>query len=158
MQAILVLLSLPIIILNFAGGVAGGIWLGILGKWHLLGYGLAAFICSSFLLGLALLPGMAFAVPATMAAERNRFLAAGCFAVLGNIWTYGVLTAWCVGSFLLIVSEHTSGSLWPYLLWSYSVVTGPWTYLASREAQADPNSFSSTTAFAACLGAIAMMV
>ncbi len=145
-------------ILNFAGGIVGGIWLATIGQWHLLGYGLVGIISSSFLLGLALLPGMAFLVPASMAVERNRFVTAGCFAALGNIWTYGVLTAWCVGSFLLIVPAHKSGSLWPYLLWSYSVATGPWTYMASREAQADSNSFSSTTAFAACVGAITMMV
>lgn len=145
-------------ILNFVSGIIGGIWLALLGNWSLLGYGLATIIFSSALLGIALLPGLAFAFPATIAAERNRLITAGLFAVLGNIWTYGVLTTWCVGSFILIIADHKSGSLWPYLLWSYSVATGPWTYLAAREAQSDPNSFASTTAFAACLGAIAMMV
>jgi hypothetical protein len=61
-------------------------------------------------------------------------------------------------TFSFVVEQAKAGSIWPYLLWAYSVATGPWTYMASRETQVDPNSPSSITAFFVCMGAAAMMV
>ena len=38
--AIIGLISIPVMLLNFGGAIIGGIWLAILGNWGLLGVGL----------------------------------------------------------------------------------------------------------------------
>jgi hypothetical protein len=157
MQAIFTLLAVPIFILNFAGGIVGGIWLAILGDWPPLIMGIGAWIISTLSISLVLSPGLIFEIPAAMALERGNYVLGGLLALLGNLWTYGIMIVWCVGSFVFILAEHKSGSPWPYLLWAYSIATGPWGYLASREAQSDSNSLSSIVAFCACIGVVAMM-
>jgi hypothetical protein len=157
MQALLGLLLLPIAILNFAGGIVGGIWLAVLGQWSLLGVGLGAAIASTMILGLILMPGMLFAAPAAAAIDKGHYFIGTLSGIIALLWTNVVVVAWCVVTFFYCFEQSKSGSILPYLLWAYSVATGPWTYMASREAQADPNSPSSTTAFFACLGGAAMM-
>src|SRR5208283_1333098 len=57
MLAIIVgVLSVPIMILNFASGIIAGIWLAILGEWSLLGIGILFLFTSHWLIGLLLLP------------------------------------------------------------------------------------------------------
>jgi hypothetical protein len=145
-------------LLNFAGGIVGGIWLAILGQWSLVGGGLAVGIASTFILSLALMPGFLFLVPATAALERKRFLFGTLLGAISFAWTLSIISLWGVASFLLVLPEERGIGLLPYLLWAYSIATGPWTYMASRESQADPNSSSSITAFFACLGAAATML
>jgi hypothetical protein len=55
------LISIPVMLLNLGGGIVGGIWLVVLGKWGLLGIGLASVFISSIGLGLALTPSMLLA-------------------------------------------------------------------------------------------------
>ena len=68
-NAILGLISIPIMLLNFGGGIVGGIWLATLGKWGLLGLGVASMLLSSSGLGLVLTPGLLFAVPGGLALD-----------------------------------------------------------------------------------------
>lgn len=157
MQAFLSVLVLPIAILNFAGGILGGIWLAVLGQWSLVGLGLAAAVASTMVLGFLLMPGMLFAAPAALAMEKGHYVIGILSGAIALLWTNVVIIVWCVVTFSFVVEQAKAGSIWPYLLWAYSVATGPWTYMASRETQADPNSPSSTTAFFACMGAAAMM-
>jgi hypothetical protein len=157
MQAIFSLLVVPIAILNFGGGILGGIWLAVLGEWSLIGIGLAATIASTMLLSLMLMPGLLFSAPAALALEKGHYFIGILLGAVSALWTYIVIVAWCVLAFGFVVYQHHSGSIWPYLLWAYSVSTGPWTYMAQQEARADPNSFSPLTAFFACVGAVAMM-
>jgi hypothetical protein len=149
-------LSLPVMLLNFGGGIVGGIWLLILGNWALLGLGLLSMFISSIGLSLALAPGLLFSGPGVLALGRKRYVI-GCIALLlGNLWTFVVMTVWCVGSFYVVFrSYYTGGSIWPYLLWAYGMATGPWTYMAAREGQ--DSIGSSLSAFGACIGAIVIM-
>jgi hypothetical protein len=157
MGAFFSLLVLPIAILNFAGGIVGGIWLAVLGQWSLLGVGLAAGIASTMMLGLLLMPGMLFAAPAAVAMEKGHYVIGILSGAIALLWTHVVVIAWCLVTFSFVVEQSKAGPIWPYLLWAYSVATGPWTYMASRETQANPNSPADITAFFACLGAAAMM-
>ncbi len=142
-------------LLNFGGGVVGGIWLAILGKWDLIGLGVASMLISSFGLGLVLTPGFLFVAPAGLALDRGHYVIGGLCLVLANLWTYIVMTVWSVGCFKVVFSHYDSGSIWPYLLWAYGMATGPWTYMAAR---GGPDEFGSHIgAFGACVGAIAIM-
>jgi hypothetical protein len=157
MQAIFSLLVVPIAILNFGGGIVGAIWLAVLGQWSLIGIGLAATIFSTMLLGIVLMPGLIFAAPAAVAFDKGHYVVGILLGAISALWTYIVIVVWCVLAFGFIVDQHHGGAILPYLLWAYSVSTGPWTYMAQHEARADPNSFSPLTAFFACIGAAAMM-
>jgi hypothetical protein len=159
MGALFSLVSVPVMILNFAGGIVGGIWLALLGQWRLVGLGLAASFVSTFGIGLALAPGFLFAAPGIILVQKGKHLIGGILQFVSALWSYVVMTVWCVGSFYVVFSFYPGGSLWPYLLWSYSTATAPWTYMAQRQAMdgSDPAGASALTAFGACLGALALM-
>jgi hypothetical protein len=157
MKALFGLLAIPVVFLNFTGGIVGGIWLAALGQWWLVGFGLAAAISATMLLGVLLMPRIVFAAPAAYAIERGNYLIGILSGIISLSWTYVVMIAWCVITFSYVVDQAKNGSIWPYLLWAYSVATGPWTYMASQDARVDPDSQAPVTAFFCCLGVIAMM-
>jgi len=135
MQALITVLMLPLLILNMLGGIASGIWLAILGEWWAIGYGLLAFFASAFVLSFVLLPGVVFAGPAAMLAERGRNILALPFVFLGGLYVYAVVTAWCVLVFYFFMRHANADNHLPLLIWSYGVATGPWSFLASKESQ-----------------------
>jgi hypothetical protein len=154
--AIISVLSIPVMLLNFGGGIVGGIWLMVIGNWSLFGLGILSMFVSSFGLGLALAPGLLFTGPAALLMERGRNVIGMACAMLGNLYTFAVMTVWCVGCFYVVFRlYYRGGSIWPYLLWTYGMATGPWTYMAAREGQ--HSIASNLSAFGACIGAIAMM-
>ncbi len=153
-QAILGLISIPVMLLNF-GWIVGGIWLVILGEWGLLGLGLASMFISSFGLGFVLMPGFLLALPGTLALDRGEHVIGGLCVLASNLWTLVVITVWCVGCFYVVLRYYNAGSIWPYLLWAYGMATGPWSYMAARGGSNETGSLLS--AFGACVGAIAIM-
>lgn len=48
LNKIIEILSVPIMILNIAGGIVGGIWLAILGEWTLIVIGVLLLFTSHF--------------------------------------------------------------------------------------------------------------
>ncbi len=154
--AIVRLLSIPILLLNFGGGIAGAVWLVILSQWAVLGIGIAATILSWFALGLLLAPNLLFSRLSAAALDRGSYTAGVIWVLVCNLWSSAVMTAWCAGCFAALAGTYNgNGSLWPYLLWAYGVATGPWIYMAAAEGQELPAPFVS--AFGACAGAIAIM-
>jgi len=155
--AVIGVLSVPVYLLNFGGGIVGGIWLAISGNWKLILIGfLAMIVSSSFLMALALSPGLLCVGAAALATRGRRHIVASFFVLISNLYTSAVMTVWCVGCFYFVLqSFYGGGSLWPYLLWAYGMATGPWSYMAARDSKDAVGS--SLSAFGACVGAIAMM-
>jgi hypothetical protein len=87
MAALVLLLTLPFVILNFLGGIVSGVWLAILGEWWAIGYGVLSLFVSTFILSLVLLPGVAIATPAMMLLEKGRVVLAFPFILLSQIYT-----------------------------------------------------------------------
>ena len=142
-------------LLNFLGGIVGGVWLAVLGKWGLLGIGILSIFISSSSIVWTMMPSLLLTVPGALAIERGKWAIGMPCLLIANLWISAVMAVWCVGCFWIVKSYHTNGTIWPYLLWAYSMATGPWTYMASKSA---PDEYGSTiSAFAACLGAIAIM-
>lgn len=156
MQAIVLLLVLPFILLNMLGGLCGGIWLAILGEWRLVFFGILYMMGGSFLISFLLLPGMAFAAPAAMAAERRRFVLTAILGVPAIGWTFAAMTVSCV-LISAAIGRHIEGSPIPYLLWAYAAATAPWSYMASAEARSGNDSASGPLLFCQ-LGTISVMV
>ena len=82
----------PLSLLNIFGGVVSGVWLAILGEWRVIGTGVLALFVSGMALGLAMMPGLIFSLPAAAMLERGNkiggyiftFLSLGFFASAHN--------------------------------------------------------------------------
>jgi hypothetical protein len=116
-QGILSVLALLVQLMNSFGITVGAIWLAVLGKWSLIGLGLAAAFVSIFALGLLLLPSAALSLAAIAAlpAKNVALRLLGILAlVLANSWMLLVMIIWCVGSFFFVLGEHNEGgTIWP---------------------------------------------
>ena len=157
MKTLLSLVSLPIMLLNFAGGIVAGIWLIIQGHWGLPILAILISIGVTWIISIFLAPTILLAMPMTAIIEKRKF---GFIYLLGGVsslWTYAVMTAWCVGAFIVIISNWDGGSIWPYVLLGYSLATGPWTYMASKEGSNGVDATSIGTFFI-CLGSLAMLI
>ena len=154
MGALIALLAVPIMILNFLGGIVGGIWLLVAGDWSTFGYGLLYLFGGTFAVSLLMLPAMALAFPAAKLAESGRDTLAFIVGIPALLWTYAVVIVSCVAVFSWIMLR-ADGSPWPYLLWAYAVATGPWSFMASKEEQGR-NEYANMTAFASQLGVVSL--
>lgn len=97
-QAIIALVAVPLFFLNAGGGIVGGVWLLAIGEWREVVFGVLAGAIGVFAISLALMPGLMFLGPAAGLAEKRPALALP-FLIVGQLWTYAVLTGWCVWIF-----------------------------------------------------------
>lgn len=155
MQGFFLALAIPFMLMNVFGGLVGGIWLAFLGRWSVIFSGIGFMIAGAFIISVLMIPGMIFATPAAMAAERGKNTLAVIFGLPAIIWTYLVMIATCVFVFSWIVSKGEAEI--PFLLWGYAVVTAPWAFLASKDSQAGNDSSSLPLVFVQ-FGTFSMMV
>jgi hypothetical protein len=156
MKSLIALLIIPLILLNCLGAVVSGLWLALLGVRWPIGYGVAALF-STFLLGIIMMPGLIFGLPAAYLLEKGRTFLAFPFVFLSQLYTYGVITAWCILVFYIFISRANHETFWPLLIWSYGVALGPWVYMAEQEQQGG-NEFSTMTTFFAEIAYVIMTV
>jgi hypothetical protein len=143
-------LTIPIMILNFGGGIVGGIWLAFLGAWKLIIIGIVLVFVSHWLLALLMMPSLLISGVALKFGEKNKFVLY-LFGLLSQLYTNILIVATCVFAFLLCSSFYkgTVGvSYIPYLLWSWGMALGPWQFFASKEPE---NAFSAMTLFCASI-------
>ena len=117
--------------LNFLAAPLAIVWLLVLGEWWVVGVAVLSLF-SHFVLSILLIPGMALAVPAVALTKRRPHLAliAGIPALL---YTATLITVWCIGALIFLMSRATAESWIPLLLLSYSIGTAPWAYMAQHE-------------------------
>lgn len=156
--ATLTSLIVPIMILNMFGGIISGIWLAILGEWGEIFRGIVFIVVSGFLISFALMPGLLFAGPAIVAMERGKKILGVFFGFLSVLYTYALITIWCIWIMRLFVSSATESSIIPLLIWSYGVALAPWMWLAQKDQQAGGNEFSIFATFFAQISYILAMI
>ena len=145
---ILKLLAVPIMFLNFGGGIVGGIWLAFLGEWKLIGIGIFLIFVSHWILSIFMMPGIPIAtIAAHLLEKKNPF---GYFVgYLSQLYTNALIFGTCVLAFFICSNFYRgpiSINYVPYLLWSWGMALGPWQFFASKEPQ---NEFSAITLFSA---------
>lgn len=155
MEAIMLLVALPLLVLNLIAGLVGGVALAFQGEWGLLFGGIAYSIGGPFLLSLAMLPGMIFVPLTVWAGDRGNILLAVAAAIPSMIWTYTVVAVSCIFAFSMILTRSEADFF--HLLWSYSVATAPWSFMAEKEKQGG-NDNSATLMFFVQMGTASMMV
>ena len=145
---ILEILSVPIMFLNFAGGIVGGVWLAFLGEWKLIGIGILLLFTSHWILSILMMPVIPIAGIAAHFFEKKNPLG-HIFGYLSQLYTNILIVGTCVLAFF-ICSNFYRGSIGfgvvPYLLWSWGMALGPWQFFASKEPD---NEFSAITLFSA---------
>ncbi len=121
LAAIVGVLSVPIMILNFASGIVAGIWLAILGQWGLLGIGIVFLFTSHWLIGLLLLPMMPVDVLALRLAEKKNPLSY-LFCYISHLYSNILIAITFLFAYLVCKSFY-HGDTWigyvPYVLWSW---------------------------------------
>ncbi len=130
---ILEILSVPIMFLNFAGGIVGGIWLAFLGEWKRWNW-----YCSSFYIALD-----TFYINDarnTNCWNRCSFYEkknplSHIFGYLSQLYTNILIVGTCVLAFFICSSFYRNSigfGYIPYLLWSWGMALGPWQFLHRR--------------------------
>lgn len=141
-----VLFALVGLIIAF-GPLVSGVWLGILGEWRLIGLGIGYMLMGTFLIGLFILPGIAFVAGAIALQERGSSLAAMLAGIPALVWTYVVALGSCVLVFLYVVDQIPRyDNAIPYLLWATGVAAAPWGYMATKEQESGNGTYSLMTA------------
>ena len=135
LSGLITALSIPLMILNMLGGIVAGIWLAILGEWSTIGAGILVFFVSTGILGFVIMPSILLAIPAALCAQKGKTFGLVCFGALSSLYILAVITLWCCGILFFFLRDATASSLIPRLLWSYGLATGPWAYMASKDAQ-----------------------
>ena len=158
MQSLLIILFLPIMALNFFGGIIGGIWLLILGEWGAVGTALGAAIFGAFFCGFLLMPGLLFSAPGLALYERKGVLRLISYPLLllGFLWTYIVMSIWALGMFHSFLTRSDSASLVPMMMVAFGAATGPWSYMAQQEARGGNEHSSLTAMFLSVSSAITL--
>ena len=145
---ILEILIVPIMFLNFGGGILGGIWLAFLGEWKLIGIGILLLFTSAWILSILMMPGIPIAAIAAHLLERKNPLGY-LIGYLSQLYTNILIVGTCVLAFFVCSSFYRSSigfGYIPYLLWSWGMALGPWQFFASKEPE---NEFSAITLFSA---------
>lgn len=143
LMSLVTALTVPLVLMNMLGGIISGIWLAFLGEWAAIGMGIFLLIGSTFILGIAMMPGLIFALPATKAAEAGKNSTVMVLSGLSSLYSSAVMLAWGVLIFAYFAKRADSSSLIPMLLWSYGAVTGPWAHMAQKDEQASGGNGSS---------------
>ena len=140
MENLFIVAVVRLSLINMFGGVISGVWLAILGEWGIIGTGILAIFISGMALGLAMMPGLIFAVPAAAMLEKGNRIGGYIFTFLSLIYTYGLLIVWSVFVLIYFTDQANESSLVPVLLWSYGVATGAVSFLASKDSQSGNDS------------------
>lgn len=151
--ALTAIVAVPMFILNSLAGIVGGIWLILLGDWKLVIAGFVVAVAAPFWASLLIMPGLIFTIPAVAAMEKGHTMSGTILASLSGLWTYGVVTGWCLVAFWYVsVHRHGGEPILPFLLFAYAVATAPWALLARKDAQSGGGDAAQLTTSAACIG------
>ena len=135
------LIATIVIILNFLSGIVGGVWLAILGHWGSIGLGFVIGIAMPWVWTIASLPAMGMSFVLAFFAEKGSKTFTGILGFLTSIYNNALLALWVIWVFGFFIGRADSESFIPYLLWGYSTMMAPLSYMASKE---PPDSMGTT--------------
>ena len=154
---LIILLLVPLAVFNMAAGAVSALWLFFSGDWQAVLQAIAVGIIGPFTISIAMMISLPFIVGAAGAAEAKNGLLSFILGVPAILWTYLVMLVWAVGSFWYFSSDQFFDYRLPFAILAYSVAIGPWSFIAQKETQSDPNSLSGfSTTMLAITSVIAM--
>ena len=135
LSKVLTAITIPIMFLNFFGGIISGIWLMFLGQWKLV---IGAFFFTIFvpwaysIVALAQMPLVALLAWAQEKNKKTLCLVAGFI----NIFIGHAIILFYVFFVLdkaLLIAASRDLNIFAVLLFGYGVATSPFSYMASKE-------------------------
>ena len=134
MIALSTLLAIPLMLMNFLGGILSGIWLAFIGEFSIIGIGLLVGLFGRFPIYIALMPGFLFPLLIAKLIKRDHHIRLGIIlSIPATLFTVMVMVGWCYLVFSLAFTLAAERHPIPILLWSYSVATSPWSYMAFED-------------------------
>lgn len=122
-----------LIAVNFLSGIVGGIWLAIKGQWGSIGWGFALGCIMPWVWMLASLPSMGLAFLVGLFADKGSRVFTAIFGFLGSMYSNILVAFWVFYAFDFFMGRASSDTYIPYLLWGYSSMMAPLSYMASKE-------------------------
>jgi hypothetical protein len=122
-----------LIIFNVFSGIVGGIWLAIKGGWGSIALGFILGFVMPWAWTLASLPSMGFAALAALVADKGSRAFTAIFGFLGYFYSSILVSLWVFYVFALFIGRASSDTYIPHLLWSYSTIMSPLSYMARQE-------------------------
>jgi len=127
-------LLVPILLLDFLGGIIGFIWLATMGEWGIIIGGIIYMVIGAFVVSLLLIPSLILVAPIAYFAKKENIVGIAFFGLLSVSYVAVIIYFTCAWIFQAYTGSIPAGnSILPYLLWSYSIATAPWAYMASKE-------------------------
>ena len=122
-----------LILINFFSGIVGGFWLAFSGGLSLVLYGIVLSIFMPWGYSLAFLPQLGLAALLVNFVEKGNKLVVGVLGFITSVYGNFILTIWSIFVFESLVKNQPQPII-PLLLWGYSTVMAPLSYMASKEA------------------------
>lgn len=127
-------LLVPILLLDFLGGIIGFIWLATLSEWGIIIGGIIYMVIGAFVVSLLLIPSLILIAPITYFSKKENVVGIAFFGLLSVSYVAVIIYFTCAWIFQAYTSSIPAGNpIIPYLLWSYAIATAPWAYMASKE-------------------------
>lgn len=137
----------PVIaVVNFAGGIVGGIWSAVNGDWWAIGYAFLGLIVSHWVISLLLVPGFAIGAAGAAAMQRGRIGVGRTAFAVSSLYQVSLMAAWALFVTAAFLGHSRNSSLFPMLLLAYGASVAPWAYLASKDQQSG-NEYSGISVF-----------
>lgn len=127
--------SIPVMLVNFLGGIIGAVWLIYLGIWKPIGVSIVLLFFGAFALSFLLVPSLIFAIPAAKAVERGNTKLAVFAGIFSLLYTTVLIVGWAFAIMKGYAGMGPESAQWPLMLLSYGAATGPWAYMASKDQQ-----------------------
>jgi hypothetical protein len=118
---------------NFLSGIVGGIWLALRGEWGSIGWGLLLAFTMPWLWTIASLPAMGMTLLVVRLAEGRHRVFTAVLGFLSALYSNAVVALWVILVFSFFMRRSASDSRIVYLLWGYSTMMAPLSYMASKE-------------------------
>jgi hypothetical protein len=122
-----------LVVFNFLSGIAGGIWLAIRGEWGSIGWGFLLAIVMPWVWTFASLPAMGMTLLVVRFAERRNRVFTAVFGFLSSLYSNALVALWVIVVFGFFLKRSAPDSRIVYLLWGYSAMMAPLSYMASKE-------------------------
>jgi hypothetical protein len=127
--------SVPIIFFNGLGCIIAAIWLGILGEWTLLGFGILLSVLLTYLLTMLILPNLVIGGISLHFYNKGKMFLRYLFAYISIFYVNILIICTCICAFIFCAEFYRGDAIIgaiPYLLWSWGLALGPWHFFALK--------------------------
>ena len=128
--------NIPIRFLNGFGCIIAAIWLGTLGEWSLIGFGILLSVLLNYILSILIIPNLVIDGIAMYFYNKGKMFLGYLFAYLSIFYVNILIICTCIYAFMFCAEYYKGDTIIgaiPYLLWSWGLAFGPWHFFALRK-------------------------